>query len=379
MFSAAQLTPSYGPGNATWTLAAGVTAGDLDFVSISDDDSDLERSDVFLGNETFADATITSSSNAGLAGKTIFLGDLDNINENFNGSNNDELTYPTTPSGFESSIVKIAIFNGSGSTTDPANYTQYYAFWGNEAEAAQNHLLTNGSIGTTSGNLEDGLDYSGFLACFCAGTLITTAEGQRAVEDIQPGDLVETLDHGLQPVLSCVVRSISPSKLAADPTTRPILFKPGSLGENIPIRELRVSRQHRMFIQSSLLNKTYPHGKVLIPAIKLLPQAGVQIDRSKTTIRYYHLWLNKHEILFAEGTATESLYVPDGAQNPLAHFPGVNQHKASARPILEDKVTVRRLINQTRRQCGRLVTVKEPPAKHIPNAFPDCEHLQYAG
>lgn len=36
--------------------------------------------------------------------------------------------------------------------------------------------------------------------CFVAGTLIETADGPRPVEALQPGDLVLTRDHGLQPL-----------------------------------------------------------------------------------------------------------------------------------------------------------------------------------
>ena len=356
LFSTSQLTPSYGAGSATWSLSGGATAETLETVSIADDDPNLERSDVYSGNETGGEAMITSSSDAGLVGKTIFLGDLDSVNEDYDDSTHDELVYPTTPSGIEAYIVKIAVYSGSGSTTDPANYTQYYAFWGSEAEEAQTYLLTHGSIGTTSGNIEEELDYSGFVVCFCNGTLIKTATGDVPVEDIRPGDLLATLDHGLQPVLSCSLRRVSAAEMAADPTTRPIIFKPGSLGQNIPARELRVSRHHRMLIQSPLLKTLCENSEVLVPAVKLLPQAGVTLGTATVGVTYYHLWLRQHEVLSADGTPAESLFVPQGASNPLAHFPSGPCHDAPARPILEDKSKVRRLINMSRRQGKDLVT-----------------------
>lgn len=36
--------------------------------------------------------------------------------------------------------------------------------------------------------------------CFCAGAMIETPSGPRAIEYLRPGDLVVTRDHGPQPI-----------------------------------------------------------------------------------------------------------------------------------------------------------------------------------
>lgn len=37
--------------------------------------------------------------------------------------------------------------------------------------------------------------YGGAAGCFTAGTLIHTLEGEKRIEDVQPGDLIETYNH----------------------------------------------------------------------------------------------------------------------------------------------------------------------------------------
>ena len=59
--------------------------------------------------------------------------------------------------------------------------------------------------------------------CFCKGTLIKTHDGERPVEEIDIGDLVWTLDKGMQPV-SRVGKTIAKGGIA-----RRVLIKKGAL------------------------------------------------------------------------------------------------------------------------------------------------------
>lgn len=167
--------------------------------------------------------------------------------------------------------------------------------------------------------------------CFVLGTLIATAKGQRRIEDLSPGDLIETRDHGAQPLRWIGASHQSGADLIAAPHLRPIHIAKGALGPDVPSRDLRVSPQHRMLIHSRIAERMFGPGGVLVPAVKLLPLPGVTRSGAQA-ITYLHLLFDRHEIVFAEGCESESLYLGEMAQDRLgsdamaeieALFPGL--------------------------------------------------------
>jgi hypothetical protein len=98
---------------------------------------------------------------------------------------------------------------------------------------------------------------SGALVCFASGTLIKTPNGQTLIEQLAPGDMVLTMDHGPQPI-----RWIGSSKRPAVGNMAPILIRKGALGNT---RDLRVSPQHRMLLSGW-------HAEVLFASAKCWPR-----------------------------------------------------------------------------------------------------------
>ena len=76
------------------------------------------------------------------------------------------------------------------------------------------------------------------LACLARGTRVETAAGLVAVEDLVDGTLIETMDHGLQPV-----RRVLSKVVDGTGTLAPVVIGTGVLGNAVP---LRVSPHHRM-------------------------------------------------------------------------------------------------------------------------------------
>ena len=151
-------------------------------------------------------------------------------------------------------------------------------------------------VSTADGPSYAATDYAAPI-CFTRGTLIETPDGLRRVEDLSPGDLVETLDDGPQPVLWHGV-----SRFAARDNHAPIVFAPGTLGN---VRPLAVSQQHRMLVGGWRVQLTVGEEDVLVPAVAFLGRPGVT-RREGPMVEYHHLMFARHQIVLAEGAAVES-------------------------------------------------------------------------
>ena len=147
------------------------------------------------------------------------------------------------------------------------------------------------------------------VPCFTAGVRLLTAKGQRPVEKIAVGDLVETADNGLQPVRWVGSRTLDAVDLAAAPELRPIRIARGALGDGLPKRDIMVSPQHRMLVRSAIAQRMFGADEVLVAAKHLLGLAGVSVADDVTEVTYLHLLFDRHEVVFAEGARSETLYV----------------------------------------------------------------------
>ena len=110
-------------------------------------------------------------------------------------------------------------------------------------------------------------------------------------------------------------RCINTSELRKDPKLLPVRILAHSLGENLPKRDLLVSRQHRMFIASKIAERMFGTSEVLVSAIRLTVLPGVFVDTTVTSVEYVHVLLDSHELLWAEGAKSESLYLGNQTLN----------------------------------------------------------------
>lgn len=145
--------------------------------------------------------------------------------------------------------------------------------------------------------------------CFVQDTLISTPEGQRKVQDLRPGDTVLDSDGNVIVLRSIMSRSISSAELNNNPKLLPVRICAGALGCGLPRRDLLVSRQHRMLVASKIAERMFGTKEVLIPAIRLTALPGIFVDESLSTLSYFHLLFDRHEVILAEGAPTESLYL----------------------------------------------------------------------
>lgn len=156
------------------------------------------------------------------------------------------------------------------------------------------------------------------IKCFCAGTLIRTATGERPVEELRPGDLVMTRDHGLQPLRWCGVSTLSRAELDALPHLRPVRIDAGALGPDTPSLPLRLSPQHRVLVSSSIAARMFGARELLVPVIQLTELPGVAVEDAADGVSYHHLLFDRHEVVLSNGAATESLYTGPEALRALS-------------------------------------------------------------
>ncbi len=144
--------------------------------------------------------------------------------------------------------------------------------------------------------------------CFARGTLIETGHGAVPIEELAPGMLVMTRDHGLQPVRWIGSRFVDAEVLEANPNLRPIRIAASALGKDCPRRDLIVSPQHRILVRSKIAQKMFGASEVLVAAKQLLQITGIDIAEDLPEVEYFHILFDQHEIVLSEGAETESLY-----------------------------------------------------------------------
>lgn len=161
-------------------------------------------------------------------------------------------------------------------------------------------------------------EYTDYVACFASGTLIDTADGPVEVQHLEPGDQIKTCDSGLQRLRYRVSRCICADELMTNPKLYPVRIRPGALRPGFPRRSLLVSQQHRILVSSHIVSRMFGSEEVLVAAKKLLGFPKIELAQDVTSVVYNHLLLDRHEIIFAEGIATESFYYGEGALGALS-------------------------------------------------------------
>ena len=206
-------------------------------------------------------------------------------------------------------------------------------------------MLDTAGAGSGHSYLEDVTITIHGVICFVGGTLIETSKGPQPVETLKASDLVLTHEGQYRPVRWAGHRSVGKSELAANPKLFLVRIRAGALGSGLPRRDLLVSRQHRMLVQSRIAERVAGTREILVPAIKLVEVDDIEIETDIERIEYYHLLLDTHEIILAEGAPSESLHTGFEALNSLGsaerqevlalfpHLVGMHNTPETVRPV----------------------------------------------
>ncbi len=137
-------------------------------------------------------------------------------------------------------------------------------------------------------------------ACYCAGTLIRTVDGDVPVEDLRIGDHVATLGNCARPIMWIGQSAYLGRFIAGNRDVLPILISRGALADNLPSRDLYVSPLHAMYLDG-----------MLIAARDLLNGTSIVQLKSVEEVRYFHIELETHDVIFAEGAPSETFVDDD--------------------------------------------------------------------
>lgn len=170
--------------------------------------------------------------------------------------------------------------------------------------------------------------------------MISTQKGPRAIQELVVGDLVKTQDHGFQ-----AIRWIGATHCVARDGLRPVHIRAGALGINLPAQDLVVSQQHRILARSRIAQRITGDLEAFVAAKFLLDLEGVSLGPVGEVVTYYHLLLDRHEVIYANGMPTESLMTGEQALYSIGQdsvseitslFPDLMMTAGiPARPILE--------------------------------------------
>lgn len=153
--------------------------------------------------------------------------------------------------------------------------------------------------GLSAGNLVIGPDAAGTgteitALCFCAGTCIDTPAGGVPIERLRVGDRVLTLGGKSRNIvwIGSARRRVTPARRTG---ASPVIVRRDALGPGIPRRDLRLSRGHALYLDG-----------VLIPVEFLINHRSILWDDAVRSVTLYHLELDGHDIVMAEGAPAET-------------------------------------------------------------------------
>ena len=149
--------------------------------------------------------------------------------------------------------------------------------------------------------------------CFLRGTTIRTAEGDRKIEDLAVGDLLPTVFGG-----ACPIQWIGRYRYRkSDPTkpwvrnVMPIRIARSALSPNVPYANLYISEAHALLIDG-----------VLVAAGNLVNDTTItRYDaRELDELEFFHIKLERHDVIYAEGAPTETLLEVDESAVNFAEY-----------------------------------------------------------
>jgi hypothetical protein len=185
------------------------------------------------------------------------------------------------------------------------------------------------------------------MVCFTQGCNILTAFGDIPVEHLKVGDLIHTVDNGLQPIRWIGTREITRTKMQIAPQAQPVRIKKGTFGPYMPAQDIWVSQQHHMLLETEEAQKLLGCESVLAPAKALVNGQSIVLDTDMPEVKYLHLMFDEHQVVFVDGIPSESFYPSPSSLMSLTEedrqlvfnlMPNLETHPMSYGPLARQTV-----------------------------------------
>jgi hypothetical protein len=203
-----------------------------------------------------------------------------------------------------------------------------------ESEPAIMNSVSSPAVNTLQASDIEGVQAIYGVVCYGPGTLIRTIAGDVAVEDLRIGDLVVTGSGEHRPVRWLGQRTVACRQHPDPRMAHPVRIARDAIGPNRPCRDLTVSPEHAVAVTVV--------DEVLVPAHRLVNGATIAYAECET-ITYWHVELDSHDILIANGLPAES-YIDcgnrsffTGCQGEAARAPS-GSLAAYCRPLADETV-----------------------------------------
>jgi Hint domain len=149
--------------------------------------------------------------------------------------------------------------------------------------------------------------------CFLKGTTVRTADGDKKIEDLVDGDLLPTVFGGVRPIQwigRYRFRKSDPTKAWVEDVL-PVRIARSALGRNVPHADLFVTRAHALLIDD-----------VLVPVANLINGTTITVHdaRELDELEFFHIKLEAHDVIYAEGTPCETLLDVDESAINFAEY-----------------------------------------------------------
>lgn len=149
------------------------------------------------------------------------------------------------------------------------------------------------------------------IHCLLKGTEISTPSGYRPVQELQIGDEVHTLT-GRKAIKWIGYRKFTKEEGRAwHDSVMPVRVARSAIDDRSPHSDLYLSPLHCIFFNETLIPVEY-----LINGTSI--SRGVPSDMS--AIEYYHIELDRHEVIYAEGALVETFFDGNSEREHFSNF-----------------------------------------------------------